>query len=591
MRLTLETINAIHRPLCVYLFIMIMNYITKLLLTQALGFRRKRIGGFTYWYKDYTKKMHIFSKKSNDNNIMKKSSRKLPLVFIHGLGQGLIHYLNFISDIKNRDVFLLELSYISSRVGEHVPESKEVADTLSIILQEHNYSRAIFMGHSFGTFTITWCMKFHPNIVHSIMLIDPVTLLVCYPTTCYTFQYKKPDNIMSWIRSIAVSKELGVTRVMRRHFWWQDNCLFVEDIPTLSTNLQEQDVTYFDTPTSIGLGTRTKFTKNNDTKSSKTNEGALYLPFTPIPTEIDVYGIFRKVLGYPGKYCYVEPISIYKTADDTIDAYRSIVPCSISNTNTKNTNNNSYINITNISYNKDQYLETYQSPNKYTNNNNNQYIDKYKQSYITEYYNSKILPVSSSSYYEQEYKDDKYSPIGNIKNKMNINSINKEEKQFISIDGIEDAQYRQELYIPNNFEFNKNKNISKKTQKVQIKAGIFLAGKDDQISAERIYKYLCMYYRNYFSKELQALGINSTNSPIDKIPKNYQELQHLWKEYTNHNGDEYHELGSKCSTSMLNRMIRTRVLYEPEYKHGAILFSKRARGNIMNIVRWLADEE
>uniref|UniRef100_A0A0A9X6W4 Abhydrolase domain-containing protein 4 n=1 Tax=Lygus hesperus TaxID=30085 RepID=A0A0A9X6W4_LYGHE len=161
MRLTLEAIHAIHRPL-------------------------KRIGGFTYWYKDSTQRTYSFSRIQYTST--PSATRKLPLVFIHGLGQGLIHYLNFIRDIAtNRDVFLLELSYISSRVGEHVPESKEVADALSIMLQEHNYSRAIFMGHSFGTFTVNWCMKFHPDFVHSVMLIDPVTLLVCYPTTCHTF--------------------------------------------------------------------------------------------------------------------------------------------------------------------------------------------------------------------------------------------------------------------------------------------------------------------------------------------------------------------------------------------------------------------
>uniref|UniRef100_A0A146LRG8 Uncharacterized protein n=1 Tax=Lygus hesperus TaxID=30085 RepID=A0A146LRG8_LYGHE len=140
---------------------------------------------------------------------------------------------------------------------------------------------------------------------------------------------------MDWIRHVIVFKELGIIRVMRRHFWWQDNCLFVEDIPKATIRVLHQNTSYFDTPTSIGTSRMKSFLQSTDVytsfngvdttvhdckqigwsthsiESDKEREGdgdtVVYLPFVPIPTEIDVYGVFRQVRGHPSQDCYVEP--------------------------------------------------------------------------------------------------------------------------------------------------------------------------------------------------------------------------------------------------------------------------------------------
>lgn len=55
------------------------------------------------------------------------------------------------------------------------------------------------------------------------MLIDPVTLMLCYPTTCHVFVYRQPQSVADWIRRCLISQEMGIVRVMRRHFWYGCN--------------------------------------------------------------------------------------------------------------------------------------------------------------------------------------------------------------------------------------------------------------------------------------------------------------------------------------------------------------------------------
>ena len=156
MRLTLDTVTALHRPLLFYAVVAVFNSVSKLLLSSVLGFTRRRIGGMHYWYKPHVPPAG-----------RSRRSMPPPLVFIHGLGQGLLNYLHFVAHIQDRDVFLVELSHISMRVWEHIPSGAEVAGFIHTVLQEHNYSRAVFMGHSFGTIAIAWCIRRRPDMVHA----------------------------------------------------------------------------------------------------------------------------------------------------------------------------------------------------------------------------------------------------------------------------------------------------------------------------------------------------------------------------------------------------------------------------------------
>ncbi|CAL5226233.1 g9077 [Coccomyxa viridis] len=54
------------------------------------------------------------------------------------------------------------------------------------------FSKACIVGHSFGTFVASRLCKLHPEVVKSLVLIDAVCLLTCWPALLYNFIYRKP---------------------------------------------------------------------------------------------------------------------------------------------------------------------------------------------------------------------------------------------------------------------------------------------------------------------------------------------------------------------------------------------------------------
>jgi hypothetical protein len=78
----------------------------------------------------------------------KSANSARPIVFIHGLGHGLIYYLGFLVRIRERPLLLLELPHVSTRMWERVPTPLDTVLGIQTILQEHNFRKAVFIGHS-----------------------------------------------------------------------------------------------------------------------------------------------------------------------------------------------------------------------------------------------------------------------------------------------------------------------------------------------------------------------------------------------------------------------------------------------------------
>uniref|UniRef100_A0A0G4HL36 AB hydrolase-1 domain-containing protein n=1 Tax=Chromera velia CCMP2878 TaxID=1169474 RepID=A0A0G4HL36_9ALVE len=215
IRLSLDQLNALHRPLFVYAIVKGMDWAASHVLRLA-GYELRCIGGFNYWYR----------------SAAPGSPPRYPVVFVHGLGHGLVYYLELLGALRGeRPLFLLELRYVSSRVWEHIPSVKRTVEAVHTILTENNFTRAIFIGHSYGSIAVSWCIKYKPEMVQSAMLIDPISLLLCLPKVAHNFVYKEPQTAFQWIRYVFLSRELGISRVMSRAFWWQSNALFLDDVP------------------------------------------------------------------------------------------------------------------------------------------------------------------------------------------------------------------------------------------------------------------------------------------------------------------------------------------------------------------------
>lgn len=94
------------------------------------------------------------------------------------------------------------------------------------------YSCAV-AGHSFGSIVAGWAAAAFPQHVQQLILIDPVCLLLCFPDVAVNFLYRPPSSniIEHTIRGLVdPSSEITVSHALRRHFWWYQNVLWLQDV-------------------------------------------------------------------------------------------------------------------------------------------------------------------------------------------------------------------------------------------------------------------------------------------------------------------------------------------------------------------------
>jgi hypothetical protein len=75
---------------------------------------------------------------------------------------------------------------------------------------------ACFIGHSYGTFAISWILNYSPKLVSSIILIEPPCLILFHYHVCYNFLYKKLTKffhlIVRYITARELSTAVSITR-------------------------------------------------------------------------------------------------------------------------------------------------------------------------------------------------------------------------------------------------------------------------------------------------------------------------------------------------------------------------------------------
>lgn len=157
-----------------------------------------------------------------------------PIVFIHGIGVGLTHYLPLLIHLpRNVPVYLLSWPHVAMRLHSTVPSIPGTLRLIRTLLSNDGVREACFVAHSLGTAAVTWMLhdKESKKFVGSMVLLDPITFLLCDPTVAFNFIYRPPTNVLELVMSYFVSREMGIAHSLSRHFHWSWNVLFVEDIP------------------------------------------------------------------------------------------------------------------------------------------------------------------------------------------------------------------------------------------------------------------------------------------------------------------------------------------------------------------------
>ncbi|TPX58455.1 hypothetical protein PhCBS80983_g03142 [Powellomyces hirtus] len=229
IRLTLDPVQAAHRPLIYYLVCKCVNAASHVGL-RILGYKQRTLdpmdvagsGTLTYLYRAPTQPT---------------PPNALPIVFIHGIGVGFAAYIPFIALLpRNVPVYLLEWPHVAMQLEEEVPT---IPDTLAFItgmLNRDNHAKATFVAHSLGTLATSWMLNspLHRSRVGSVVLLDPVNFMLCDPTIAYNFLYRPPTTVLELLMHYFVSREMYISNCLSRHFHWSKNVLFYQDLPSVS---------------------------------------------------------------------------------------------------------------------------------------------------------------------------------------------------------------------------------------------------------------------------------------------------------------------------------------------------------------------
>lgn len=127
---------------------------------------------------------------------------------------------------------MVEIPWVSQKLGAQIPSSPtKFVQCIEFMLTKHGlYNQgACFVGHSYGSCVITWVLQDNPQLVSSLVLIEPVCLFLYHYKVCYNFLYKTLYKPFELVARFFAAREISTALAMTRYFCWQDNmCLYEE---------------------------------------------------------------------------------------------------------------------------------------------------------------------------------------------------------------------------------------------------------------------------------------------------------------------------------------------------------------------------
>ncbi|ODA79540.1 hypothetical protein RJ55_05134 [Drechmeria coniospora] len=242
LRLTLDGITSTYRGLLWYSIVFLVDQLTHLAMLshgfqfyarspsvalrtipprpqELIALRRSPVSDLSYWYYPYC-----------------RTNGELPIVFFHGIGIGLWTYIRFVADLraaKTRGVIAIELLPISFRLTAPPPDKLRFLLQMVTILGHHQgWDKFAIASHSYGSVLATHMLR-SPALGHrvaSIVLIDPVTIMLHLPSVAYNFTRRYPSKANEWQLWYFASTDPGVAHCLGRHFFWRENIIWKDEL-------------------------------------------------------------------------------------------------------------------------------------------------------------------------------------------------------------------------------------------------------------------------------------------------------------------------------------------------------------------------
>jgi len=229
-------LNISTYPLGLHLSVFVGTEISLRAMLARRGFSRRVIGPVAYYH-------HPGSWELNEDD--DTQSHKTPIIFVHGIGIGLIMYMPLIDMLvkTGRPVFLPEIPYVTAFRPWQSPHSvlqpAVVCSTMSAMLACHGFLNGTWIGHSYGTSWVSYICKYASHAVASVMFLDPVCFCLHAPRLTKSFVYMRadPGTISYFVRT-----DLIINWTIQRSFPWVWIILFTEQITVpCSIFLSEKD--------------------------------------------------------------------------------------------------------------------------------------------------------------------------------------------------------------------------------------------------------------------------------------------------------------------------------------------------------------
>jgi len=188
---------------------------------QSLFAKKRSVSRLSYWYRPHT------------------AENELPVIFLHGIGIGLWPYVPYLSGLNTRfpedeniGIIALEILPVSFRLTDAPLSQTEFISEITLILEEHGWDQFAVVGHSYGTVLAIHMVK-SPSLnprIGSIVLIDPVCILLHLPDVAVNFTRRKPTRANEYLLWYFASMDPGVAHCLGRHFFWKDNIAWKEEL-------------------------------------------------------------------------------------------------------------------------------------------------------------------------------------------------------------------------------------------------------------------------------------------------------------------------------------------------------------------------
>ncbi|KAF7353808.1 AB hydrolase-1 domain-containing protein [Mycena venus] len=260
IRLSFDPIQALHRPLIWYIIVALVDSLTSVFLL-SLGF--KHYAPRRPFFSAFPPRplLYLFSKPAAAPYFpyWYRPSRagtesKNPILFLHGIGIGLHPYVPLFREILRADptqsLILVEFLPVSFRMAGPMPPRRTTLEAINTILEDLHINKVTLAAHSYGTFLAGHIVSPPPNAastgdpalalsrkVAALVLIDPIPFLLHLPTVAHNFLYREPGRHRAneWQLWYFASRDLHVARVLGRCFFWEEGCIWREDLRRFSS--------------------------------------------------------------------------------------------------------------------------------------------------------------------------------------------------------------------------------------------------------------------------------------------------------------------------------------------------------------------